>query len=80
MPEGRLEAGPAEAAPLGARTKVATPVFDGCHEEEIAGLLDSTLPNRDGDAWVDPTERRACSTAAPGDRSRSPSRSATCTS
>jgi len=29
-------------------TNVATPVFDGAHEEEIAGLLSSTLPNRDG--------------------------------
>jgi DNA-directed RNA polymerase subunit beta len=29
-------------------TNVATPVFDGAKEEEIAGLLASTLPNRDG--------------------------------
>ena len=29
-------------------TKVATPVFDGAHEEEITGLLSSALPNRDG--------------------------------
>jgi DNA-directed RNA polymerase subunit beta len=29
-------------------TNVATPVFDGAKEEEIAGLLDATLPNRDG--------------------------------
>jgi len=28
--------------------KVATPVFDGAREEEITGLLASTLPNRDG--------------------------------
>ncbi|MCX6495329.1 MAG: DNA-directed RNA polymerase subunit beta [Actinobacteria bacterium] len=34
-----------EAAP---GTKVATPVFDGALEDEIAGLLDSTLPTRDG--------------------------------
>ncbi|MDR2895484.1 MAG: DNA-directed RNA polymerase subunit beta [Propionibacteriaceae bacterium] len=27
---------------------VATPVFDGAHEEEITGLLSHTLPNRDG--------------------------------
>jgi DNA-directed RNA polymerase subunit beta len=27
---------------------VATPVFDGAKEEEISGLLESTLPNRDG--------------------------------
>jgi DNA-directed RNA polymerase subunit beta len=31
-----------------ADTNVATPVFDGAKEEEIAGLLSSTLPNRDG--------------------------------
>jgi DNA-directed RNA polymerase subunit beta len=29
-------------------TNVATPVFDGAREEEITGLLGSTLPNRDG--------------------------------
>ena len=34
-------------------TSVATPVFDGAREEEITGLLDSTLPNRDGDRLVD---------------------------
>jgi DNA-directed RNA polymerase subunit beta len=33
-------------------TKVATPVFDGAHEEEITGLLDSTLPNRDGQRLI----------------------------
>jgi DNA-directed RNA polymerase subunit beta len=33
-------------------TKVATPVFDGAKEEEIAGLLDSTLPTRDGDRLI----------------------------
>lgn len=31
-----------------AGTKVATPVFDGAREDEITGLLGSTLPNRDG--------------------------------
>ncbi|HRN29752.1 MAG TPA: DNA-directed RNA polymerase subunit beta, partial [Terrimesophilobacter sp.] len=36
-------------------TKVATPVFDGAAEEEIAGLLDSTLPNRDGDHLINST-------------------------
>ncbi|TAL40526.1 MAG: DNA-directed RNA polymerase subunit beta, partial [Salinibacterium sp.] len=34
-------------------TKVATPVFDGALEEEIAGLLDSTLPTRDGERLID---------------------------
>jgi DNA-directed RNA polymerase subunit beta len=29
-------------------TNVATPVFDGAREAEITGLLDSTLPTRDG--------------------------------
>ncbi|MFS1301416.1 DNA-directed RNA polymerase subunit beta, partial [Streptosporangium longisporum] len=33
-------------------TNVATPVFNGAHEEEIVGLLDSTVPNRDGDRMV----------------------------
>ncbi|GAA2442433.1 DNA-directed RNA polymerase subunit beta [Agromyces soli] len=45
LPEGAREAAPG--------TKVATPVFDGAHEEEIAGLLDSTLPNRDGERLID---------------------------
>ncbi|MBP1327228.1 DNA-directed RNA polymerase subunit beta [Leucobacter exalbidus] len=38
-----------EAAP---NTKVATPVFDGASEAEIAGLLDSTLKTRDGDRLI----------------------------
>ncbi|WP_210507566.1 DNA-directed RNA polymerase subunit beta [Naasia sp. SYSU D00057] len=33
-------------------TKVATPVFDGAFEEEIAGLLDSTTLNRDGERLI----------------------------
>ncbi len=32
---------------------VSTPVFDGAREEELQGLLSSTLPNRDGDVLVD---------------------------
>jgi DNA-directed RNA polymerase subunit beta len=36
-------------------TKVATPVFDGALEQEIEGLLDSTIPNRDGDRMIDRT-------------------------
>jgi DNA-directed RNA polymerase subunit beta len=32
---------------------VSTPVFDGAQEEELQGLLSSTLPNRDGDVLVD---------------------------
>ncbi|WP_149258845.1 DNA-directed RNA polymerase subunit beta, partial [Actinomadura sp. K4S16] len=34
------------------RTNVATPVFDGAGEQEIIGLLGSTLVNRDGDRMV----------------------------
>ncbi|GMA28540.1 DNA-directed RNA polymerase subunit beta [Arenivirga flava] len=45
LPEDAREATPG--------TKVATPVFDGAAEEEIAGLLDSTLPNRDGVRLID---------------------------
>jgi DNA-directed RNA polymerase subunit beta len=33
-------------------SNVATPVFDGANEEEITGLLGSTLPNRDGDQMI----------------------------
>jgi len=40
----------ARQAPAG--TKVATPVFDGALEEEIAGLLDSTTVTRDGDRLI----------------------------
>ncbi len=36
----------AHSAPPGSR--VATPVFDGASEDVITGLLDSTLPTRDG--------------------------------
>jgi DNA-directed RNA polymerase subunit beta len=38
-----------EAAP---ETLTATPVFDGAKEDELTGLLASTLPNRDGDRMV----------------------------
>ncbi|WP_436492413.1 DNA-directed RNA polymerase subunit beta [Actinokineospora sp. HUAS TT18] len=33
-------------------TNTATPVFDGAREDEITGLLGSTLPNRDGERMV----------------------------
>jgi DNA-directed RNA polymerase subunit beta len=46
----RLRQISADAAEPG--TPVATPVFDGAREEEITGLLGSTLPNRDGDQLV----------------------------
>ncbi len=34
---------------------VASPVFDGLHEDELTGLLDSTPPGRDGERLVDST-------------------------
>ncbi|MFI0453425.1 DNA-directed RNA polymerase subunit beta, partial [Actinomadura sp. 6N118] len=37
------------------RTNMATPVFDGASEEEITGLLESTLVNREGDRMVMPS-------------------------
>ncbi|SUA74451.1 DNA-directed RNA polymerase subunit beta [Nocardia otitidiscaviarum] len=46
LPEELLSADPG--------TKLATPVFDGVREDELAGLLASTRPNRDGDAVVGP--------------------------
>ena len=45
MPEHMLSA-PADSI-------VSTPVFDGARENELQGLLGSTLPNRDGDVMVD---------------------------
>ncbi|HEY8532390.1 MAG TPA: DNA-directed RNA polymerase subunit beta [Micromonospora sp.] len=47
-----LKAIGAEEAPP--NTKVASPVFDGASEEEIAGLLNCTLPDRDGNRLVGP--------------------------
>ncbi len=47
-----LKASGFESAP--ANTKVATPVFDGAKEEELVGLLGSTLPNQDGIHVVGP--------------------------
>ncbi len=44
LPEGMLEAEPDNI--------VSTPVFDGAKEDELTGLLASTLPNRDGDVLV----------------------------
>ena len=43
---------PEEAREVAAGTKVATPVFDGAHEEEIAGLLDATLPRENGQKLI----------------------------
>src|ERR1700709_232356 len=37
------------------RTNMATPVFDGAHQDEIVGLLNNTIANRDGDRLVQST-------------------------
>jgi DNA-directed RNA polymerase subunit beta len=55
--DGTKEAWQKRLAEIGADsaepgTPVATPVFDGAREEEITGLLGSTLPNRDGNRMV----------------------------
>lgn len=46
---------PKEAFEAAPGTKVATPVFDGASEAEIQGLLDVTIPTRDGDRLIDGT-------------------------
>jgi DNA-directed RNA polymerase subunit beta len=43
--------GAGEAPPS---SNIATPVFDGARQDEIQGLLSSTLRTRDGDRLVDP--------------------------
>ncbi|MFX0539474.1 DNA-directed RNA polymerase subunit beta [Ornithinimicrobium sp. Y1847] len=44
---------PADAREAQPRTRVASPVFDGAREEEIAGLLDSTSKTRDDQRLID---------------------------
>jgi DNA-directed RNA polymerase subunit beta len=44
---------PKELLEAPADTIVSTPVFDGAREEELQGLLGSTLANRDGEVMVD---------------------------
>ncbi|MBO3724366.1 DNA-directed RNA polymerase subunit beta [Actinomyces bowdenii] len=46
LPENGITAEP--------RTPVATPVFDGVRDDELMGLLDSTLPGEDGLQLVQP--------------------------
>ncbi|WP_370616245.1 DNA-directed RNA polymerase subunit beta [Mumia sp. Pv 4-285] len=46
----RLRSIGADRSPMD--SNVATPVFDGAREDEIQGLLESTLPNRDGERMV----------------------------
>ena len=55
---GRRRAGlggatPQELLSAEPNAMTATPVFDGAREEELQGLLSSTLPNRDGEVLVD---------------------------
>jgi len=45
---------PADLLEAPADTVVATPVFDGAREDELTGLLGSTLANRDGEVMVNP--------------------------
>jgi len=44
---------PEQAFSAAPNTKVATPVFDGALEVEIEGLLESTIPTRDGERMID---------------------------
>ena len=46
---------PADARQAEPGTRVASPVFDGARENEITGLLDSTLKTRDGVRLIDGT-------------------------
>ncbi|STC69603.1 DNA-directed RNA polymerase subunit beta [Corynebacterium pilosum] len=48
-----LETLPEALYDVPADSLTATPVFDGATNEEIAGLLANTKPNRDGDVMVD---------------------------
>ena len=46
---------PADGITTAPETLVATPVFDGLEADELAGLLKSINPNRDGDRLTDDT-------------------------
>lgn len=74
----RLEAIDAHRVEPG--TNVATPVFDGAREDEIRGLFESTVPNRDGDRMVLPSGKARLFDGRSGEPFLSRSRSATCTS
>ncbi|MDR7328487.1 DNA-directed RNA polymerase subunit beta [Corynebacterium guangdongense] len=45
---------PKELYDVPAGSLTATPVFDGASNQELAGLLANSKPNRDGDVMVDP--------------------------
>jgi DNA-directed RNA polymerase subunit beta len=61
--------GAAEGAP---GTNVATPVFDGAREDEITGLLDSTLKNRDGVRLINGTGKARLFDGRSGEPLRDP--------
>ena len=61
-------------------TNTATPVFDGAREEELTGLLSSTLPNRDGDVMVNGDGKATLFDGRSGEPLPYRCRSATCTS
>jgi len=44
LPDGAIQGAPG--------SRVGTPVFDGVHTDELSGLLECTLPNRDGEVMV----------------------------
>jgi DNA-directed RNA polymerase subunit beta len=52
--DARAKSLPAAMHEASPRTKVATPVFDGAREDELALILDSTLPSVDGIDLVGP--------------------------
>jgi DNA-directed RNA polymerase subunit beta len=60
----------ASARRVTARQQRRDPGVRRRQEDEITGLLASTLPNRDGERMVGRPARRACSTAAPASRTR----------
>jgi DNA-directed RNA polymerase subunit beta len=66
----RLRGLGADQAPPG--TNVATPVFDGAREEEITGLLGSTLPTRDGDQLIGSTGKARMFDGRTGEPFREP--------
>jgi DNA-directed RNA polymerase subunit beta len=53
-------------------TNVATPVFDGAREEEITGLLESTLKTRDGDRLIGRTGKALLKDGRSGEPFREP--------
>ncbi len=63
---------PEEAHEAQPGTVVASPVFDGAREEEITGLLASTLPNADGDRLVDGNGKAYLFDGRTGERFKDP--------